>query len=180
MSKENLYTPKCIRTFTGKYFNVFDIDPGLICIEDIAHGLSMQCRFGGHTHYFYSVAQHSIEVALLCPFGQRLAGLLHDASEAYLLDIPRPIKNQLLNYKEIEHNLMLAISEKFGFQYPFCRAVKQNDEIILKDEWESLVITKPERPDLTHMKPQDAKETFIEFFEDYKINDTALEKSFDS
>lgn len=163
---ENLYTPNCIRTFTGKYVNVFDIDPELICIEDIAHGLSMQCRFGGHTSVFYSVAEHCINVSLMCAYGHELAGLLHDASEAYLLDIPRPIKQNLPKYYEAEDNLMRVISKKFGFEYPLSKEVKQCDEIALKYEWENIVLKTPNNPSKAVLSPQDAKETFLNFFYD--------------
>ncbi|MFC4230551.1 hypothetical protein ACFOW1_01525 [Parasediminibacterium paludis] len=64
---EDLYKPNCIRTYTGLYMNVFDPTPEMICIEDIAHALSHQCRFSGHTKQFYSVAQHSYHVAALVP-----------------------------------------------------------------------------------------------------------------
>lgn len=161
---ENLYEPNCIRTFTGKYINVFDPNPDLICIEDIAHGLSMQCRFGGHTTHFYSVAQHSIEVSLMCSEPHELAGLLHDASEAYLLDIPRPIKKQLSGYKEVEGRLMKVIAEKFGFEYPLHKEVKRCDELALKDEWENIVLKRPSKPYLTMMTPIRAKECFLEFY----------------
>lgn len=58
---ESLYTPNCIRTFTGIYMNVFDPTDEMICIEDIANALSHQCRFAGHLPNFYSVAQHSVQ-----------------------------------------------------------------------------------------------------------------------
>ena len=60
MNIENLYTPDCIRTYTGIYMNVFEPTLEMIHIEDIAHALSMQCRFGGHLYDFYSVVQKQI------------------------------------------------------------------------------------------------------------------------
>lgn len=139
---ENLYTPDCIRTVTGLYINVFDPTPEMICIEDIAHALSMQCRFGGHLPYFYSVAQHSAYCCSLAESEHKFAALMHDASEAYLLDIPRPIKNKLENYKKIEDGLMKVIAEKFGFEYPFHKNVKEVDEQMLQVEWDTLMLRK--------------------------------------
>lgn len=135
MNKENLYTPDCIRTVSGQYINVFDPNPDTIIIEDIAHALSMQCRFGGHLPGFYSVAEHSYGCALRVPDEYKLAALMHDASEAYLLDIPRPIKNRLSNYKDIEERLMQMIAYKFGFAWPMPKEVKEMDEYMLKFEW---------------------------------------------
>src|SRR5690606_26745918 len=108
---ENLYEANCIRTFTGQYINVFDPKPDLIRIEDIAHALSQMPRFGGHLPVFYSVAQHSLACAHKVSSRNALAALLHDASEAYLMDIPKPIKNNLHNYKETEHALMEVIAQ---------------------------------------------------------------------
>src|SRR5690606_28894528 len=117
MKTENLFTPNCIRTHSGNYIDVLNPNPDLIDINDIAHSLSMQCRFGGHTKVFYSVAQHSVECAKRVSPEFQLAALLHDASEAFLLDIPSPIKHRLTNYKEIENTLMQVIAKKFSFQW---------------------------------------------------------------
>lgn len=65
---------------------------------------------------------------------------MHDASEAYLLDIPRPIKNRLTNYKEIEDGLMRVIASKFGFQYPLHPRVKEVDELMLQSEWHEIML----------------------------------------
>lgn len=136
--KENLYS-NCIRTFTGKYIDVFNPDPEMICIEDIAHALAQTPRFGGHLKHFYSVAHHSMHCSELVR-NDKLAALLHDASEAYLTDMPRPIKSQMPQYKEIENNLMVVISEKFGFAYPLSGEVKAADEQALKYEWQEFML----------------------------------------
>ena len=140
MITENLYTPDCIRTHSGQYVNVFNPDPDTILIEDIAHSLSQQCRFAGHLPGFYSVAQHSCRVSGILLPKHQLAGLLHDASEAYLLDIPSPIKTRIPQYKEIEDNLMRVIADKFGFQYPLHEDVKQADKITLQLEWDHIML----------------------------------------
>lgn len=106
-------------TFTGKRFDPIRITPDDICLEDIAHALSLSCRGGGHLKYFYSVAQHSLNCAAEARargWSERLqlACLLHDASEAYLSDVIRPIKGRLTNYLEIEAAVMEKILEKFG------------------------------------------------------------------
>src|SRR5690606_22017653 len=97
-------------------------------------------RFGGHTQLFYSVAKHCIECSYLVKPENQLAALLHDASEAYLMDIPSPIKNRLTNYKAIEDNLMRTIALKFGFTYPLSDQVKNIDKEMLEQEWSNIVI----------------------------------------
>jgi len=89
---------------------------------------------------FYSVAQHCILAAEYVGDEHKLAALLHDASEAYLIDVPRPVKRQLPNYKEVEDKLMTVISAKFGFQWPLHEDVKKADEITLQYEWECLML----------------------------------------
>lgn len=128
-----------IKTYTGRWFDVFDPDPNSIHINDIAISLSRQCRFASHTQIFYSVAEHSIECASIVKNKHKLSALLHDASEAYLVDIPRPIKKKLIGYKEIEDKVMSAIAIKFGFDYPLHESVKKADEERLVAEWELLM-----------------------------------------
>jgi hypothetical protein len=81
-----------IETYTGRQFNVFSPKVSDVNILDIAHALSMCPRFNGHLDRYYSVAEHSWWVSKLCKPEHALAGLLHDASEAYMSDVPRPIK----------------------------------------------------------------------------------------
>lgn len=137
---EDLFTKDCIRTYTGKYIDVFNIDPSLICIEDIAHGLSNVCRWAGQCKEFYSVAQHSVFVAKCVSQQNKLAALLHDASEAYLNDIPRPIKHRLPDYKKLENYVQTEIAKKFGFEYPFNEDVKQGDDYALRQEWNEIML----------------------------------------
>ena len=145
LSGEKLFARECICaegnykkgtymvTYTGKLFYPLDPEPDLIVIKDIAHALSNNCRFCGHVKNFYSVAQHSVIVSQLCEPENALTGLLHDASEAYLSDITRPIKytEQMAGYREIEHTLEEAIFAKFGLPFPMTTDVKRADDMAL-------------------------------------------------
>jgi hypothetical protein len=124
-----------ITTYTGKHFHFMDIKSEEIDILDIAHALSQMCRFNGHTKFFYSVAQHSINVARFCDEKLALTGLLHDAAEAYIADIARPIKRQLKEYKIIEEHIERAIADKFGLIYPWPVEIKIADNYMLY--WEA-------------------------------------------
>ena len=95
----NEYTDHWISTYTDKKFHYLNPTEEEICIEDIAHALALTCRFGGHCSKFYSVAEHSIRVSNIVPETLRLQALLHDAHEAYLHDVPRPIKEDIPQYK---------------------------------------------------------------------------------
>ncbi len=87
-----------------------------INIKDIAHALSLLCRFNGHTKQFYSIAQHSVIVASLVAPKYALFGLLHDASEAYIGDVTSPLKRLLHSaYNPIERRIMDVVARKFGF-----------------------------------------------------------------
>jgi hypothetical protein len=161
---ENLYTPDCIRTYTGIYMNVFEPTLDMICIEDIAHALSMQCRFGGHLPVFYSVAQHSVMCSKLANQDYKLQALLHDASEAYLMDIPRPIKQRLSNYKEIEASLMALIAEKYEFDSVLSKSTKAVDEYMLQWEWSTIMLKREVFKPIECWNQEKAKEIFIETF----------------
>lgn len=163
MRTENLYTANCIRTYSGQYVNVFDPDPATITLQDIAHSLSQQCRFGGHLPHFYSVAQHSIQVMRNVAPEHKIAALLHDASEAYLLDIPSPVKPHLTNYKEIEDRIMRVIAEKFDFQWPLSQEVKDADKEQLEYEWEEMMILRV--PHVVRMTGAQARYTFRNHFD---------------
>lgn len=123
-----------IQTYTGKKF--YPLDPRVedIDIEDIAHSLSMQCRYNGHCTSFYSVAEHCVLLSHAVDPEHALTALLHDAAEAYLSDIPRPIKPHLEGFRERESALDHAIAEKFGLPYPWPEQVKDYDFRILFDE----------------------------------------------
>lgn len=107
-----------MNTYSGKKFEPLGITVDDVCIEDIAHALSLLCRGGGHLDRFYSVGQHSLNCAYEAkarawPNRVILACLLHDASEAYISDVIRPVKKHLTNYFEIEEKIMQVIFEKF-------------------------------------------------------------------
>jgi hypothetical protein len=156
--------PGVIRTYTGKMFNVFEPDPDLICIEDIAHALSNLCRFGGHTRLFYSVAQHSIRVANEVSPANKMAALLHDASEAYMLDITRPIKYFIPKYREYEMNLMLTIAEVFDFEYPLKNEIILADNLLLDVEWNDLMVSDEYESHYFPLGPRLAKNDFLETY----------------
>lgn len=108
-----------MNTYTGKKIDPMNMTSEDVSIQDIAHALSLTCRGGGHVSYFFSVAQHSINCmkeAKARGWSERLqlACLLHDASEAYISDIIRPVKVHLSNYLEIEGSIMNVILERFG------------------------------------------------------------------
>jgi hypothetical protein len=125
-----------ITTFTGKRVNPLDLDPDLICIEDIAHALALCNRFAGHTKVPLSVAQHSICVSRLCFFHHALQGLLHDASEAYLGDMTKWVKQtpELEGYRKIEDKIQRVIYTKFGCEALTTPVVDYADKFMVRIE----------------------------------------------
>ena len=122
-----------LQTHSGRQFWPLDPRPDDVDIHDIAHALSMLCRFGGHCDKFYSVAEHSIHVSNYSR-DDALWGLLHDASEAYLVDIPRPLKRMMPNYREIEEGVQQAICRAFDLPKAMPARVEFVDRAILMDE----------------------------------------------
>ena len=138
---KNEYEDHWIETFSGQRFHYLSPSDDEIDIRDIAHALSLMCRFGGHCRKFYSVAQHSIHVMNLVPAEYKLEGLLHDAAEAYISDIPRPIKNDLVNFKDMENVIEEAIIKKFNVTQRNHSVIKKADNIMLATEARDLMAT---------------------------------------
>jgi hypothetical protein len=127
-----------IETWSGNTLFLPDADLDAICIEDIAHSLSNVCRFAGHVDQFYSVAEHSINVAWIVPREHQLQALLHDATEAYICDIPTPFKRMLPEYAVLEDNLWGTIAKRFGVPVELSFEVKEADRIMLMTERDAL------------------------------------------
>lgn len=132
-----------IQTYTGIAFWPMDPRPEEIDIRDIAHSLAHQCRYGGHSRGFYSVAEHCVLLSRVVPAELAFAALMHDAAEAYLVDVPRPIKNHLAGYREIEAGLERVILPRFGLEFPNPPLVMEMDTRILTDEREQVMATPP-------------------------------------
>ncbi len=178
MNRDNVW----IQTFSGIKFNLFNPSPDDILIEDIAHALSNLARFNGHTAKFYSVAQHSVYCALKAPERLSLAVLLHDATEAYLGDIVRPLKSFLYDYLPFENVLSAVIAKKF---LPDSLTVEDYKEISNIDlrmlatekfqlmggglEWESLKDISGYSILIEYMSPNSAEKAFLNCFKRFSI-----------
>lgn len=132
----------------GKRLFIDNPQPDDFELDTIAHALAMIPRFCGQTKRFWSVANHSILVSSLCPPKYKLFGLFHDASEAYLTDLPRPIKyhpDVIKVYGPIEDKFMRAISIRFKFDMDeeACAAVKAADDIVGSTELRDFVDLPP-------------------------------------
>lgn len=182
------------QTYTGKKFFIFHPEPEEVDIQDIAHALSMQCRFNGHTNVFYSVAQHSIHVSFIfnkvvqgTPYEEsdaaHLCALLHDAPEAYLGDMVRPLKRGLPEYKAVEDIVWKVILKRFGLEEVWPEVemfVHEADQVMLATERRDLLPKAAQRfngewdideqhiePDAMHIKaqpPEKIKQYFLATF----------------
>lgn len=128
-----------IHLSTGELFSILDPDPSMIRPEMLAHSLSHICRWTGHTVSFFSVAQHCVQVSRLVPPELALTGLLHDASEAFIGDVSRPLKDIMEELapgvlRDIEDNLHRAIAARFGTLFPHPPEIKIADNVALATE----------------------------------------------
>lgn len=122
-----------IQTYSNKKLDFLDPDPDSIIIGDIAIALSRTCRFAGHTEWFYSVAQHSVNTAMVAPNDTvALYALLHDAHEAYTGDIPQPLKRLLPAVLMIEDRIQVAIYTALGIPYPSLDTIAKIKEIDMR------------------------------------------------
>lgn len=170
-----------ILTASGNYFNFINTTGNAVLVTDIAHALSHVCRFAGHTKEFYSVAQHSVLASHIVPEEDALAALFHDAAEAYIGDVARPLKQLLPDYKEIEARIERDIFAKLGLPDVLPPSVKQADLILLateqrdlmpphSDEW-ALIAGVEMLPDpICPWTPWTARTMFIERFRHLATN----------
>ena len=165
-----------IQTYSGHKVSLLDPQPNQITIEDIAHALSMVNRYNGHTSFPYSVATHSRHVSKLLSYDIQLSldGLLHDASEAYVGDVSRPLKALMPQYVEIEQRFSAVIAAKFGLSWPEPERVKWADVQLLISEKEALLGPEPEswnlppqevRVLITKESPRESERLFLERFD---------------
>jgi uncharacterized protein len=138
-----------IQTASGLKFPLIEVDPSVIRIKDIAHALSILCRFNAQCLKPYSVAEHSVHVSYEIAPEFALVGLMHDAAEAYLGDVPGPLKVCLPGFQAIENRMIHAIGTKFGFTYPEkgtpeARELKRADLQLLVDEKAVVMAPEPE------------------------------------
>lgn len=158
-----------------------DIEP-----EVIAHALGNLCRFGGHCTRFYSVAQHSVHVAEQLPESLRLQGLLHDATEAFVGDVIRPLKRRLTGYADIEELVWRAVAQRFGLPEVLDPAVKAADNRMLLTEKRDLVpphswkwteeqvadiTARPYDFEVSPWSPEQSRSMFLRYYGRYKVTD---------
>ena len=172
----------CITTYTGKNFDPLNVDESLLDVKDIAHALSLICRGNGHVQHFYSVAQHSLACAKEAKSrGYRkeiiLGCLLHDASEAYLSDVTRPIKKEFIYYLEVEDVLQNVIWKHF-IQRDLTKEEKKlvfeiDDEMLslelkelLNDEINQDYLKLQRKVDLNFVAFETIENEFIEFYKE--------------
>jgi hypothetical protein len=171
-------TTAWIQTHSGKAFHYDAPTPEMVDIHDIAHALSNLCRFGGHPSRFYSVAEHSHMVSWIVPKKYAMQGLLHDATEAFVVDVPRPLKAILLDYQDVEDRVWLTIAHKFGLPVNLHPSVKLADNQALLAERNELLKQPPPHPwtwaagiepakwPVIGLKPEDAKKLFLDRFKE--------------
>jgi hypothetical protein len=174
LKQEEKQNPGKIKTFSGKWIDPYNPEISNFYIEDIAHGLSMICRFNGHSNRFYSVLEHSLRGACMVSEKNITAFLLHDASEAYIMDVPRPLKGRMIGYYELEDTIMSIISKKFEFKYPLADEIKEIDNRLLSIEWDEFMTKRLNyKYQLVESKEPNReimKNTFIELLQNPSIN----------
>jgi len=167
------YEGEWITTYTGKKFHFRNPTVEEIDIKDIAHHLSLICRFTGAVREFYSVAEHSIRVAFIVPDSLKLSALLHDAAEAYLNDISRPVKYSH-KLEETEKEITRVIDLKFNINSN-APEIKKADNILLATEARDLMsnvnnwakLPPPLEKEIIPLPPKEAEGVFLFHLELY-------------
>lgn len=155
---------------SGNFYSYLNPEQNVWSIEDIALSLSNLCRFGGQIGKFYSIAQHCVLVSYIIDPEFALDGLLHDGVEAFMVDIPTPLKSLLPDYKALEEKHEAEMFRRFGLQYPMVPAVRKADGELLIAEvrdmkpahpmWDGYGIDASHVPTIT---PWTAEEAWVKF-----------------
>lgn len=159
---------------SGAWFDFLDPESSDFTIEDIAAGLSKTCRYAGQCNAFYSVAEHSLLVCDVLP-QHAFAALMHDAAEAFIGDVTRPLKQLLPEFKRIEARVEDAIFERFGVPAPMPKEVKHADLRVLAAEqmqlmppetsrWVFSDHVEPAPVRIRGLDPDAAREAFLDRF----------------
>lgn len=151
IGRESARKGRFLQVASGRLYWPLDPRKEDVHISDIAASLARQCRYAGHLRrgiWHYSVAQHSVLCSLHGDPAYALDRLLHDASEAYCVDVPRPLKGDLIGYREIEDLNMAVIAQRYGIGFPLGGDVHEIDNRILADERRCLIAPN----DLTDME----------------------------
>lgn len=123
-----------MQVYSGEPFYPLYAEPADVDINDVAHALGMVCRYAGHCRIFYSVAEHSVLMSHTVDPENALWALLHDATEAYIGDMVRPLKHELRSYMAAEARLAEVIAIKFGLEGSMPAQVVEHDTRIVVDE----------------------------------------------
>lgn len=159
---------------SGNYFDFLEPEKSDFTIEDIATGLSNTCRFAGQCSRFYSVAQHSVIVSHYVPEALAFAGLMHDAAEAFIGDVTKPLKDILPDYRALEERVEAAVLGRFGLPQKMPTEVKEIDVVMLateqgqlmrnRDDWNYTRGRKALNIAIPPMGPREAKAKFLARF----------------
>ena len=123
-----------MQTYTGGRFYPTNPSPDDVNLVDIAHALSMSCRYNGHVDRFYSVAEHCVLLSYAASPENALWALLHDAAEAYIGDMVRPLKVQMPQFRALDDLVTGAIMTRFGLPTTMPDEIRDLDTRILLDE----------------------------------------------
>lgn len=141
------------QTFTGRQFWPLDPRPEDVDPVDVAHALSLQCRYNGMVRTFYSVAEHCVLMSLAVAPEHALHALLHDATEAYVGDMVRPLKNHMPAYRAAEDLVWAAVAERFDVDPTIPDQVHDADARIVLDERAALLSASPAPWAVDHLAP---------------------------